>query len=674
VKTFVDSHGPVIGTLGPTRGAGFDVATAEFRRPHDRIFVGRTDELSRVQTLVDGDGARLLFVHGVSGTGKSALLDHVASRANEPRLRLVVLDCQDIEPTEEGFRAALSAGLGRDVEVGSGDGFGWLGDRADCVVVCLDQYEVLRLLDTWLRQNFVPAVPTNVRILIASREEPHSAWHRLPAGTFETMRLGPLPHADSRALLSEFGVEEGAARSIAAFAGGHPLTLLLAALASREQQPSRTVRDVTLDRLLDEFTRVYLDDLDPATHDLLQAASVVRRVTRPLLVAMLPDVDAWKAFEALAAVPFVERTSEGLAIHDAVRQAILNDLRGADPARHRELRRRAWTHLRTELRQAPGSALWRHTADMVYLIENPFVREAHFPSDAHAYAIEDATAADEDAIHALIAHFEPPTSADLLRSWWRRRPDTFRVARDTSGAVAGFFILAPSDRLDLRIFADDPVVAGWLDHLARDPIPANQLLLLGRRWLTWDAGEGLSPPQASFWLDLKRYYMALRPRLRRNYGTTVHPEIYGQVLGSLGGGTIPNGAVELDGITYHGLYLEFGPSSVDGWLTRLAAEEVGLADDDLLDVDMRQLLLDDQRIDLTPLEFEVLHYLRERTGAPISRHALLSDIWGHDTVVGSNVVDVVISGLRNKLGRHADMVETVRGVGYRFRTHPTRDS
>lgn len=540
------------------------MATAEFLPARDRTFVGRVDELSRVDALVDGGGARVLFVHGISGGGKSALVRHVASRADRHRTRLVVLDCRDIEPTGAGFRAALSESLnGNGTDPGDGR-LGWLGGCADRVVVCLDQYEVLRLLDTWLRQTFVPALPANVRLLIASREEPHTAWHRLPAGTFDTMRLGPLSDADSRTLLRELGVEDGMARSIATFAGGHPLTLLIGALAAREQ-PLRSVRDVTLDRLLDEFTRVYLDDLDPATHDLLQAGSVVRRVTRPLLAAMLPDVDAWRAFQALAALPFVERTSEGLAIHDAVRHA-------------------------------------------------------------------------------------------------------FRVARDTTGAVAGFFILTPSDRLDIRTFADDPVVAGWLDHLARDPIPASQVLLLGRRWLTWDAGEGLSPAQAAFWLDLKRYYMALRPRLRRNYGTTIYPEIYGQVLGSLGGGTIPDGAVELDGIAYHGLYLDFGPSSVDGWLTRLAADEVGLADD-LLDVDRRQVLIDDGRVDLTPLEFEVLHYLRERAGRPVARQALLADIWGHDTVVGSNVVDVAVGGLRKKLGRHADMVETVRGVGYRFRTH-----
>lgn len=645
------------------------MAAVEFVDADDRVFVGRAEERSRCHALVDGDGARVLFVHGISGSGKSALIHRVVASVDRDRSTVAMLNCEDIEPTEEGFRAALASAVGHegvDVSVG---GFGWLDDCADRIVVCLDQYEVLRLLDTWLRQTFVPCLPAHVRLLIASREEPHTAWHRLPAGRFDALRLGPLSDTESHALLCALGVADGAARSITAFAGGHPLTLLLAAMAAREQ-PDRAVRDVTLDRLLDEFTRVYLDELDPATHDLLQAASVVRRITRPLLAAMLPDVDAWKAFQALTALPFVERTSEGLSIHDAVQQVVLNDLRGSDPARHRDLRRRAWTHLREELREVPRSALWRHTADMVYLIENPFVREAHFPSDAHAYAIEDATPADEAAIHALIGHFEPPTSAELLRTWWRRRPDVFRVARDTAGAVAGFFILTPSDRLDLRTFGDDPVVAGWLDHLARDPIPASQTLLLGRRWLTWDAGEGLSPPQAAFWLDLKRYYMALRPRLRRNYGTTIYPEIYGQVLASLGGGTIPHGAVELDGVAYHGIYLEFGPSSVDGWLTRLAADEVGLTDDDLLDVDRRQALIDGGRVDLTSLEFEVLHYLREHGGTPVTRHAMLTDIWGHETVVGSNVVDAVIAGLRRKLGRRADMVETIRGVGYRFRSHP----
>jgi hypothetical protein len=101
--------------------------------------------------------------------------------------------------------------------------------------------------------------------------------------------------------------------------------------------------------------------------------------------------------------------------------------------------------------------------------------------------------------------------------------------------------------------------------------------------------------------------------------------------------------VEIDGRAYHGLVLDFGPSSVDGWLTRIAAAELGLPEDDLVDVRQRQLLLDGQRIDLTSLEFEVLHYLRQHEGATVPRYALLADVWGYQADVGSNVVEAARS-------------------------------
>jgi hypothetical protein len=112
---------------------------------------------------------------------------------------------------------------------------------------------------------------------------------------------------------------------------------------------------------------------------------------------------------------------------------------------------------------------------------------------------------------------ETPAAATLLQIWWTRCPEAFRVARDVLGEVAGFSIMTNSGRHDPRCFADDPVVANWLDHLRRDPIPASQELLLIRRWLTREAGFGPCAAQAACWRDLKRMYMELRPSLRRNY-------------------------------------------------------------------------------------------------------------------------------------------------------------
>lgn len=628
----------------PTRG-----------RPAPGAFVGRSEEMARLRRLICDPAPRVVFLHGLAGSGKSTLLRRFAADVAFGDALVVILDGREIEPTEQGFAVAVARAAGS----------GRLDEIRGRVVLCVDHYEVLRLLDTWLRQAVTGSLPGNVSMVLAGREEPNQAWRRLPVGVFEVMSLGPLLPEESAELVRAMGVPAEGVASITRFAGGHPLTLVLGALTARERPP-HPVRDVTLSRLLEEFTRAYLDDLDERTERVLEAAAVVRRLSRPLLEAMLPDLDARAGLQALRQLPFVDVAADGLALHEALQQTIAARLRALEPSRFLELRRRAWAHLRDQLRTAPRSELWRQTADMIYLVENPAVREAHFPTGVHNFAVETAAPADAAVIDAIIERHEPPQAANLLRTWQSRCPDAFRVARDSRGDVAGFSIITTSGRTDPRRFDHDPVVAMWLHHLAQHPIAPGQEVLLIRRWLTWDAGNGPCEAQASMWLDLKRICMELRPRLRRNYGVTDHPEIYGPVMEQLDGGVIPGGVVDIDGRDYHGLYLEFGPSSVDGWLTRLAAAEFGLPEDDLLDVRQRQLLVDGRRVALTPKEFEVIHFLRERTGYAVARAELLAAVWGYEDDLGSNVVDAVIYRLRDKLGEKSDLIETVRGVGYRL--------
>jgi DNA-binding response OmpR family regulator len=115
--------------------------------------------------------------------------------------------------------------------------------------------------------------------------------------------------------------------------------------------------------------------------------------------------------------------------------------------------------------------------------------------------------------------------------------------------------------------------------------------------------------------------------------------------------------------------LDFGPGSVDGWLAALAAAELGIEQASLLDAEARELVVDGARVALTPLEFGVIKFLSDREGRAVSRAELLQNVWDTDYFGGSNVVDTVVRGLRRKLGRHGGRVETVTGVGYRFRSH-----
>jgi len=85
-----------------------------------------------------------------------------------------------------------------------------------------------------------------------------------------------------------------------------------------------------------------------------------------------------------------------------------------------------------------------------------------------------------------------------------------------------------------------------------------------------------------------------------------------------------------------------------------------------LDLIRRTATVRGERIDLTPTEFSLLAALLRERGAPLSRRALLREVWGYEFDPGTNVVDVHVNRLRRKLEDRglANVIQTVRGSGY----------
>lgn len=71
-------------------------------------------------------------------------------------------------------------------------------------------------------------------------------------------------------------------------------------------------------------------------------------------------------------------------------------------------------------------------------------------------------------------------------------------------------------------------------------------------------------------------------------------------------------------------------------------------------------------INLTPKEFEILSYLIKNKNIAISREQLLSKLWGYDFFGDDRTIDTHIKLLRNNLGKYRELIETVRGIGYKF--------
>ncbi|HTO68267.1 MAG TPA: response regulator [Myxococcota bacterium] len=85
-----------------------------------------------------------------------------------------------------------------------------------------------------------------------------------------------------------------------------------------------------------------------------------------------------------------------------------------------------------------------------------------------------------------------------------------------------------------------------------------------------------------------------------------------------------------------------------------------------VDPDSHRASVDGREITLTAKEFQLLVALMGRPGRVMTRERLLDEVWGSDITVTSRTIDTHLKRLREKLGRAGDLIETVRGVGYRF--------
>jgi AAA ATPase domain len=636
-----------------------------------KAFVGRRRELDLLLDQLGPTGSAVSFVTGVAGIGKSALLSRFAAAAVERGCSAIELDCRTIEPTQQGFLAALGQAL--DVPE-PGSTLKQVVARLALgrpVLLALDNYEVFRLVDSWLRQELVPVLPADVRLVIAGREPPVARW--LATVDPLVLVLGPLRHGEAVDLLGALEVPEELAERVAELVRGYPLALALAASTARAR-PDLGPEDIATHRAVDELAGLYLEGVDdPLTREAIEAASVLRRVNVGLMEALLPEVSGRESYERLRALPFIESRHDGLVLHEAVRDAIAASLQAADPVRYREYRRRGWRRLRAELREV-GSAglrrdsaeLWRYSGDMVYIFGNPAVREAYFPSGAQSVAVEPARPDDWPAVARIAARHLGEEEERLVERWWQEAPHTFVVGRDRDSLVIAFLIFVDGKSIVPLAVPEDPVVRQWADDLRAEPLARGQLAQGLRLWLDVDHADAPCAAQAAGFLDCKRSYMALRPHLARMYLAMRDAPTYQPLLEQLEFRMLEAGPAEVGSVAYTTGRLDFGAGSVDGWLARLVAAELALDEESPLDESSQEIAIDGYRVPLTRLEFGVVASLDQRAGRAVSRRQLIEEVWGYEYVGGSNIVDSVVRSLRRKLGQNASLVETVRGIGYRL--------
>lgn len=80
----------------------------------------------------------------------------------------------------------------------------------------------------------------------------------------------------------------------------------------------------------------------------------------------------------------------------------------------------------------------------------------------------------------------------------------------------------------------------------------------------------------------------------------------------------------------------------------------------------REVLIDGEKVSMTPKEYDLLFYLVRNMNIALSRDKLLEEVWGYDFYGDDRTVDTHIKMLRNSLGEYRNLIVTLRGMGYKF--------
>jgi hypothetical protein len=616
---------------------------------------GRDAELRLLRQVSAPGGPVVAYIHGPAGIGKTALISALDVSLDDEGVRRFHIGAGAVEPTPTAIVTAFGAILGHEtrtvVELAA-----VLGSVKEVTVIMVDNVDTWRLAASWLRADLLPALPASTRFVLAGSVPPPSVWQTEYGQYFLDIKLSPLPRAQSDAAVASAGLPTDSAERIWQLSGGHPLGLRMAIHAARAGSLG-TTRDAG------ELANAILQALgDSDLRRVVEACAIVRRANRDLVSAILEVKESipLSLLEAVEGLPFADRDAEGIYIAEPVRRALVDWMSGVEPERYQLWRKTAADWIASRLRTAGRSGRWRYMADLLHLLEQPSLRNAFFPPEEEAPPVEPARADDFDQIFDIAELRDGPGERALIKVWAQHLPHRFSVARGPRGEVLAFYLFARQDDPLIGLGAVDPLFAAWQAHLAGNPIEGEVLFI---RQMSARASASHPPGRTACVLDLKRHYIE-RPRMARIYCRSYAEDRELQYrLGFRPLEQPPTGVSET-------MVLEVPGADMIEWVSALVdagAHERERAFRAELDFarDRREIVVEGLKIELTPLEAQVLAELIDRAPAVARREDLIERIWRR-AYVGSNVVDTVVRTLRKKLGSGSDCIQTVPKAGYRY--------
>lgn len=412
-------------------------------------FVGRGPEQEVFRRILSGeDDARLVWVHGPGGVGKTSLLGAFARIATAAGRPCAAVDLKAVEPRPDAFLAELAAR-------------GWSDDSPTPQLVTVDTFEAAGALDSWLRDHWLPGLPADTIVVLAGRQQPGAAWRGEGwRDLVREIRLRNLTPEEAESYLASCGVA-GDRASLAGLTHGHPLALSLAAELARHRPDAELGRLDDVPDLVGTLVQRLVDSVPGPVHRrALQVAAHDWMTTEDLLREVLEVADAGDLMSWLRSLSLVEEGPYGVFPHDLARDVIDADLRWRDPSGYAELHRRVQRANIARARALTGIEQQRAIMHVVYAHRRSSATSAFWDyAELGAVYADTLRPGDADHLVAMTRRHQGEAQAGWVRHWIEHQPAAFRVVRGQGAAPVGFAAILRLDLIEETDRERDPTVA-----------------------------------------------------------------------------------------------------------------------------------------------------------------------------------------------------------------------
>jgi hypothetical protein len=487
------------------------------------------------------------------------------------------VDCGRITPSPEAIRTAVNDSLTNSA-----------GSSAPPALIIIDSAEQLGSAEEWLRDEFLPGVPINSVVVIASRRPPDAAWLSDPGwrDMLRVILLSNLSAAHIRTLLEVEGIDVDLLDQVMALTYGHPLgaSLLIDVIrrAGHGAEVPRPLADQPdlVAALLQRFV-----DLVPSSHHraALQVAAHARVTTEPVLRAVLPSSDASevsKLWDWLRDLTFMEESHSGIRPHELARDVLEADLRWRDPEAYADMHRRLRGYLVDTVRAHAGNPERLHNAaaELLFLLHDHPLVGPFWNWNALSEGVQQRLEPGEaEMIIAMTRAAQGDQQAELAGHWLRRQPEGFRVFRASEGEVYGYAACLSLNRARPEDLQVDPAAAALWDYAQRHraPRPGEQVLAW-RFHIDRDLDERHSCRSGAILAAWQIADILTRPPTAWEFVASYSDLDYWQpLLNHWDFGHLPEVDYQIGATRYVTFGHDWRRVGVSNWLERTAARELG---------------------------------------------------------------------------------------------------